>query len=190
MLLTVAIAVLNSYFYYPHEIFCMSNDNVGWCLIYTKPRQEKKVHIRLTEMNINSFLPTRKEFRVWHDRKKYINVPLFPSYVFIYIENIYNYYSGINVDGALYYVRTGKEIACVSEVVINSIKLLSDSSQDIEVSEKKFDVGQKMIISEGPLTGLSCEIVRFNSMEKLLVRVELLQRNILLTIPIGLLSTM
>jgi hypothetical protein len=46
-----------------------------------------------------------------------------------------------------------------------------------------------MVIGKGPLTGLSCEVVKYNNKEMLLVRVDLLQRNVLVTLPVEHLMT-
>ncbi|HTI08482.1 MAG TPA: UpxY family transcription antiterminator [Puia sp.] len=161
----------------------MNNFHAGWYLIYTKPRHEKKVHTRLNEMQINSFLPLTKKLRTWHDRKKYIDEPLFPSYVFIYLNSLQNYYEGIDAEGSLYYVRTGKEIARIQDSVVNNIKLVAEHAKDPEISETRFQPGHKLVISKGALTGLACEVIESNSKQKLLVRVDLLQRNILITLP-------
>ncbi len=161
----------------------MNNFLTGWYLIYTKPRHEKKVHAHLTEANINSYLPTKKMLRTWHDRKKYVDEPLFPSYVFIYLNDMQSFYRGMDTEGSLYYVRTGKQIARISETIINNIRLVTGGAKDLEVSDKQFHPGQKMVISQGPFTGLSCEVVQSNSKRKLLVRVDLLNRNLLLSMP-------
>jgi transcriptional antiterminator RfaH len=160
----------------------MSIFNSGWYLIYTKPRHEKKVHTRLAEKSLTTFLPTRKVLKNWHDRKKYIDEPLFPSYIFIYLNDMKSYYEGINTDGSLYYVKAGKEIARVNETVVNNIKLASAQSKDIEISDRSFQPGQQLVINKGILTGLSCEVVRVDNKKKFLVRVELLQRNLLLSL--------
>jgi len=155
----------------------------GWRLIYTKPRHEKKVHSHLAEIKVNSFLPTKKTLRTWHDRKKYIDEPLFPSYVFIYLNDMQNYYDGLDTEGFLYYVKLGKEIVRVNESVVDNIKLVTGQAKEIEVSDISFEPGQKLVIREGALTGLSCEVIQYNKKQKLLVRVELLKRSILLTVP-------
>jgi len=186
-LLAVAIALSFAYLNTNPITFAtplmMSNFKEGWYLIYTRPRHEKKVHSRLSELKIHSFLPTRKVLRNWHDRKKFIDEPLFPSYVFIYLNDLQSYYDGIDADGSLYYVKNGKEIARVNEMVIKNIQLLVRESKEMEVSEKRFLPGKKLVIQKGALTGLSCELIQFDNKEKLLVRVELLQRNIVLTLP-------
>jgi transcriptional antiterminator RfaH len=161
----------------------MNSFNAGWYLIYTRPRHEKKVHHRLSEMNINSFLPTKKMLRTWHDRKKYIDEPLFPSYVFIYLDDTQTYYKGIDIEGVLYFVRSGKEIARINESIVHNIQLLVSKGDDIEVSTDHFQPGQQLCICEGPLTGLSCEMIQSKGTRKILVRVQLLQRNLLVALP-------
>lgn len=198
MLLAVAIALLfwslalivervfiNAYF----KNLIMENFKSGWYLIYTRPRHEKKVHTRLSELEIDSFLPTRKEISVWHDRKKIIDKPLFPSYVFIYLKDIKNYYDGMDAEGTLYYVKTGKKIARVNEDIVDNIKLATEKVSDIEISDSHFRPGHKLVITQGALTGLSCEVVEYENKQKLLVRVDLLQRNVLLTMPEEFLTT-
>jgi transcriptional antiterminator RfaH len=161
----------------------MSNFCTGWYLIYTKPRHEKKVQMQMNEVNVSAFLPLTKKIRIWHDRKKIVEEPLFPSYVFVYLNDRQSYYEGMDADGALYYVRSGKEVARVRDSVVEGIRLIVDQAKDIEVSESRFLPGKKLVISHGALTGLSCEVVQNNNKPKILVRVDLLQRNILVALP-------
>ena len=56
-----------------------------WYAVYTKPRWEKKIHLVLTEKNIESYCPLNKVRRKWSDRIKTIEEPLFKSYVFVRI---------------------------------------------------------------------------------------------------------
>ncbi|MEO5562061.1 MAG: UpxY family transcription antiterminator, partial [Chitinophagaceae bacterium] len=157
----------------------------GWYVIYTKSRHEKRVTHKLAELEIIFFLPITKQLRKWSDRKKYIDLPLFPSYIFVYLDDMNDYYNSLSIPGVLCYVRFGGEIACVSEAVINNLKLLAGKELEIEIGSEYFQPGQQVVIRQGILTGLSCEFVRYNNKEKFLVRVNLLQRNILVTIPSG-----
>jgi transcription antitermination factor NusG len=160
----------------------MNNFASGWYLIYTKPHHERKVHSYLSAKDIPSYLPTRNVLRVWHDRKKYVNEPLFPSYVFVYLNNKQHYFESMDADGVLYYVRCGKEVVRVDARIIENIKLATSHAQELEVSKDDFKPGQKLVIAQGALTGLNCEVVQIDSVKKLLVRVDLLQRNLLLSI--------
>ena len=54
-----------------------------WYAIYTNPRAEKLVHLRLEETGVEAFLPLQKTYRQWSDRKKLVEKPLLSSYVFV-----------------------------------------------------------------------------------------------------------
>jgi len=57
-----------------------------WYALYTNPRQEKKVASRLQQVGIEVYCPLIIQVRQWSDRKKKVEVPLLPSYVFVNIE--------------------------------------------------------------------------------------------------------
>jgi len=58
---------------------------VPWFVLVVKGGTEKKVATKLQQINIDVFCPFQKETRQWSDRKKVVEVPLFPRYVFIRI---------------------------------------------------------------------------------------------------------
>ena len=162
----------------------MNTFKAGWFVIYTKPRHEKKVSEQLDRINICNFLPLVKKLRHWSDRVKYVDTPLFPSYLFVRLEDAQAYFNSMEMNGVLSYVRSGKQIAAVSETVINNLKLLIYNSPDsIEVCSEHIYVGEMLIIREGVFTGFCCEVVKYNGKQKALVRIGLLKRNILMDIP-------
>jgi len=65
----------------------MNTFNAGWYVIYTRPRHERKVAAELSIENIEFYLPITRVLRTWHDRKKYIDLPLFQSYIFVHLKN-------------------------------------------------------------------------------------------------------
>jgi len=157
----------------------------GWFVIYTKPNHERKIAEQLEKMDANSFLPSVKKLRVWSDRRKYMDMPLFPSYVFVHLTNIETYFESLGLKGVFYYVRDGDSIARVGEPVINNLRLIvGNFTSEIEVSSEYLHPGSVLTIREGPFTGFSCEVIQYKGKQKILVRIELLQRNILLDIPV------
>ena len=162
------------------EYMTSQNLNGGWYVAYTMPRHESKVSGTLLNLGVTNFLPKRKVLRVQSHRKKYIEAPLFPSYLFVYLENTENYIKCLNLDGILYFIRQGDRIAKVRNDVIEQIRLATDFASEIEISSHRFEEGCKMSIRKGPFAGMLCEIVNHNSKNKILVRVNLLQRNLLL----------
>lgn len=58
-----------------------------WYALYTEPRHEKKVAARLKQLGIEVYCPLIIQVRQWSDRKKKVEVPLLPSYVFVKLES-------------------------------------------------------------------------------------------------------
>jgi transcriptional antiterminator RfaH len=165
------------------KIIAMNTFKEGWYVLYTKPHHEKRVANGLAEMKTAFYLPTKETLRMRHDRRKFVNVPMFPSYVFVHLKSLRDYYDGLSVQGALQYVRFGSEIARISDKVVDDLRLIVQNVKDIEVSTDRFQQGQQLFIKDGPLTGVCCEVVKLGYKEKILVRIELLQRNLLITMP-------
>ena len=60
--------------------------NKQWIVVRSKPRSEKVVYKELVSKNIEAYLPLLKERRKWSDRKKWVEFPLFSSYLFVRID--------------------------------------------------------------------------------------------------------
>ncbi|GAA0555643.1 hypothetical protein GCM10009415_42040 [Chitinophaga japonensis] len=115
-------------------------------------------------------------------------MPLFPSYVFVRLNNLHEFFHGSSIEGTCDYVRFGNEVAKVSEAVIESVRLIERGAENVEVSDARFNPGERLTIQEGPLCGLTCEVVQHKGKDKLLVRVQMLQRSILADLPTHLLG--
>ena len=62
-------------------------ETVGkWYVVYTKPRQEKKLAEYAFKRNINYYLPLKESIRHYKYRKIKFTKPLFPGYIFIRID--------------------------------------------------------------------------------------------------------
>ena len=61
----------------------MKNNSEKWIAVYTKPRHEKTVSNDLYKKGYEVYLPLLREKRKWSDRKKWIEFPLFKSYLFV-----------------------------------------------------------------------------------------------------------
>lgn len=163
----------------------MKNFFSGWYVLYTKPKCEKKLAANLTSFDIEVYLPTICSVRKWNDRRKMLEMPLFPSYLFVYLGSFKDYYATLGAEGALFYIRFGKDIATVSDKVIRDMRALVDEGQNLEVSTDYFTPSEVVMIDEGPLAGLECEVVQHKDEEKILVRIQLLNRCLLVDVPVN-----
>src|SRR5215467_14292092 len=55
----------------------------NWHAAYTHARHEKKVAQQLEERGIEHFLPLYHSLRQWKDRRKELDLVLFPGYIFV-----------------------------------------------------------------------------------------------------------
>lgn len=161
----------------------MSKFASGWYLIYTRIKHEKKVALRLNLLDVNYYLPTQKKLRNWHDRKKYIDAPLFPCYLFVYMPDMDSYFKVHQIEGVLYFVKRGKELVKIPESQIFSIKAAVEHGKELEVIANDLPPGMEIEIAEGPLAGISAELIHFKNENRLLVRIALLGQHIVISVP-------
>lgn len=157
----------------------------GWHVLYVKSRHEKKVYDKLIELSLDAFLPLVKTVKKWSDRKKVVLQPLFPSYVFVNLTSSLDFHKALSVSGACAYIQFGKEYAKVTDQEISKVKFLveEDRITNIETNTPLPEIGEIKKISHGPLEGLKCEVLRVNNENKIIVRIDSLQQNIIATIP-------
>lgn len=157
----------------------------GWHVIYVKSRWEKRVYESLKEISLEPFLPLTKTLRQWSDRKKVIFRPLIPSYVFVNLNSPKEFHKALSVDGACSFIRFGKEYAKVTDKEINNMKFLVEDQNiiDLETNYQAPKVGEVRKINYGSLQGLECEVLKVNNTNKIVVRIDSLQQNIIATVP-------
>lgn len=116
-------------------------------MLYTLPNYEKKVNITLQKNKISTFLPLYKSERKWSDRKKIIEVPLFPNYIFIEITPAERF-KALDTFGVKCFVNCSGRPVLVRDTEISNIrKLLECTSLDIEA---KLVEGDHVRICKGP----------------------------------------
>lgn len=163
----------------------MKSSDSGWYVLYVKSHHERKVFDVLNDLSIRAFLPTIQVQSKRTDRKKIIEKLLFPSYVFVKISSSLEFYKTLSINGACMYIRFGMEYAKVSDVEINNIEILlrSNDLTEIETDAENFKVGDFRKISYGALSGLECQVLNISNTNKIIVRIDSLQKNIIATIP-------
>ena len=92
-----------------------------WIVVYTKARHEKTVVELLNEKEIETYLPLIRQRRKWSDRMKWVELPLFNSYVFVRTE-LKDQLSILQTRGVHHVVKFQKNIAVVPDVQIKNLK--------------------------------------------------------------------
>ena len=124
----------------------------SWYVLYTKPKNEKKVAERLTAAGYNVYCPLHKVKRQWSDRVKIIEEPLFKGYLFIQVED-HKRDQVFSFPGTVRYLFWLRRPALVCDTEIKTIqKWLGEyAHEDIDISD--ILPGDYVRITSGPFTG-------------------------------------
>jgi len=163
-------------------------DSRNWYAVYTKPRYEKKLTKYLIDKGIEAYLPLSKTIRQWSDRKKIVEVPLMSSYVFVNVIPD-QYYEVLNTPGAVKYIWFGGKPAIIPAKQIETLKLIIDSDLEVNCVSGIIPKGSIIKVASGPLKGLSGELLTYAGKHKVIVRIDHLDKVLMITISPQLLET-
>lgn len=162
----------------------LAGNAFSWYAVYTRPRAEKIVHNRLIELGIESFLPLYKTLRQWSDRKKVVEKPLFPSYLFVRV-NWKKYHEVCQVEGVVKFISFEGKAVPIPERQISNLKILVTGNVSIEISGEKLAKGDTVEVTNGVLAGLTGELIRIKRKNKVVVRIDRIDQNLILDIPVA-----
>ena len=165
------------------KLLIQNNDyEEKWYAVYTRPRAEKQVYQRLIEQDIETFLPLQKTYRKWSDRKKLVEKPLLSSYIFVKVKRK-NFPLVYKVNGVVKFVTFEGAPASIPQKQIDNLRLLINSDAEIEISSEKFATGDSVEVVSGSLIGLTGELIKIGSHNRVVVRIDRLDQNLILKIP-------
>ena len=154
-----------------------------WYAVYTNPRAEKLVHSRLTEIGIEVFLPLQKTYRQWSDRRKLIEKPLLSSYVFVKVIPA-DFPKVFKTTGVVKFISFDGHPVAIPQNQIDNLRLLVDSDAEIEVTTDILAKGDNVKVVGGSLIGLKGELISRKGKKRVVVRIDKLEQNIIVTIPV------
>ena len=150
--------------------------NKQWIAIRSKPRAEKVAFEQLVKKSIEAYLPLVKERRKWSDRKKWVELPLFSSYLFAKIELKESIFV-LQTHGVSSIVRFNGNIAVIKNGVVDTIRLALEGGYKLEPTEY-FTVGDDVEVIEGPMKGAQGIVFRLKGEDRLIIKIDALQQAI------------
>ena len=134
------------------------NGTEKWFVITSKPRSEQRAVDNLTSQHIEVYLPKIKRLKKRQGKKVIIEEVLFPNYLFIKLTIEKSNFNAIrSTRGVGSFVRFGLNYATINNELIAQLKTdLAESTEQntIEILTN-IDKGEQLIITEGPLQGLT-----------------------------------
>jgi transcription elongation factor/antiterminator RfaH len=147
-----------------------------WYALYLRSRHERAVELRLTERQIETFLPMIEEVRQYSDRKKRVSEPLFRGYLFVRTD-LRNRTSILQTDGVVKFVGIGSKPSPIPDGQIESIRLAGGKPSRIR-REQYLSSGEYVRVTSGPFEGIEGFVVTLKGSTRVVVSVECIGQSI------------
>jgi len=152
-----------------------SRDERHWYVACVRSCQEKNVADALGAHGVEHYLPLRREVRKWSDRRKIVECPVIPRFVFVRCRDAERV--GIMEEEPRiwrFLPFAGKAAVVRDEEMDAFRRMVEQGGRDVRFYDKPLAPGDRVRVAEGPLTGLVCELLEIEGGRCLAVRLGML----------------
>lgn len=147
-----------------------------WYALYTCPRHEKRVAAQITQRRIPCFLPLYRSVRRWKDRRKELELALFPGYVFVRIA-LRDRLRVLQLPSSVRLVSFNGQPAPLAETEIEGLRQRLHSGGRVQ-PHPYLRVGRRVRVHSGPMQGLEGIIVRKKDSCRVVFSIDLIMRSV------------
>ena len=147
-----------------------------WYALYTCPRHEKRVAEQLHQRRVSCFLPLYRSMRRWKDRRKELELALFPGYVFVRMQ-LDRRLQVLQVPGAVRLVSFNGKPAPLPAEEIEALQCRLSGSLRIE-PHPYLRTGRRVRVRNGAMQGLEGIVVRRKDRCRVVFSVDLIMRSV------------
>ena len=149
-----------------------------WYALYTRSNFEKRVSCELVAKQVENYLPVVEQFHQWKDRRKRVEVPVFPGYVFVRLRDTHTTrLEVLRTAGSVRILGQGDRIEPVPEAEIASIRRLLKARVPC-FAHPFLKEGAWVRVKSGPLRDVEGLLVRMKSKTRLVLSVALLSQSV------------
>ncbi len=147
-----------------------------WYVLRVRASREKSVASLLRYKGFTEFLPLYAASRRWSDRTKEVSVPLFPGYVFCRFD-AEKRLPILTTPHVVHVVGMAGVPAPVDEGEVTALQRVVASGLLLQ-PWPFLQIGQRIIIQEGPLRHVEGILTELKGLRNLIVSITLLQRSV------------
>lgn len=154
----------------------LENLDKRWVCLQVKAGGEVRSALGLKERGYETFVPVLEQKRLWSDRIKIVQAPLFIGYVFLRF-NADNCHPVVTAPGVLRFVGQGKMPSPIEDSEIEALQITTQKG--LLCGPCAFlEVGQEVEVRLAPFVSLRGKIVRFKNKQRLILSVNLIKRSV------------
>jgi transcription antitermination factor NusG len=131
---------------------------MSWYVIYTKSRYEKVVADKLNLLGIEVYCPLLKRKKLWSDRWKWVEEPLFRSYCFVQLEDK-DRDSIFTVPGVVRYLYHCGKPAIIREKEMDLLKKWLNEYDHDSLEAGNLNVNDRIRIRSGALLDKEAKVL-------------------------------
>jgi transcription antitermination factor NusG len=146
-----------------------------WYAGYTASRHEKRVAEHFAQRGVEHFLPLYETIHRWNNGRHRVQLPLFPSYIFVHIA-LRDRRRVIEVPGFVRLVGFNSLPCPLPEVDINRMKEALNKGVVAE-PYPYLTVGTRVEVRNGPLQGMTGILLRRQNKCRVVISVDLIMRS-------------
>ncbi|NVM23754.1 MAG: UpxY family transcription antiterminator [Desulfobacterales bacterium] len=154
-----------------------------WYVLHTRSRFEQVVFDGLEGKFLETFLPKITVVSKRRDRRKKIRIPLFPGYIFVRSDlNAYERLEIVKTIGVVRIVGNKDGPISVPDVAIDSLRIMVTGDNTV-VTGTRLKKGDRVMVVEGPLVGVTGTFVRYRGSGRVVVSIEALGQYAAVDVP-------
>jgi|SaaInlStandDraft_1057018.scaffolds.fasta_scaffold199944_2 transcriptional antiterminator RfaH len=149
-----------------------------WLPVHTKPRCEKKFTRYCDKYDITSYLPLKVKIRSKGRGTVRSELPMFPGYAFAWLsEEEKSLVSRTN--SIVRFVRLSRDQELSLREDLHSISILEKLQENqVVIVSPEIKVGEKILVSSGPLSGLNGIVEKRKGTHRVVVNVEMINQSV------------
>lgn len=141
-----------------------------WYVVYTKSKFENVVFEGFSKKKFEAFLPKMKVLSKRRDRRKMLDKPIFPGYVFVKSSMCAEKHIEIlKTVGVVNLIKNRKGPVPVDEESINSLKIMVTEKSENLITGSRFQPGDRVRVIYGPFTGVVGVLNKLKGKERVIV---------------------
>jgi len=147
-----------------------------WYAAYTTVRHEKVVAQQLEQRSVEAFLPLYRSLRRWKDRRKLVELALFPGYVFVKIV-IEERLRVLQVPGVVSLVGFNGKFPALPEPEITALRNGLENNLYAE-PHPYLRIGRRVRVVRGPMAGAEGILTRKKDKYRVVISIDVLMRSV------------
>lgn len=148
----------------------------NWYALYTCARHEKQVADQIERGSMTCFLPLYRSVRRWKDRRKELEVALFPGYVFVRMA-LENRLRVLQLPGVVRLVSFNGQPAVLPASEMEALQARLSSGVGVE-PHPYLRAGRRVRVRQGAMEGLEGIMVRRKDRCRVVFSIDLIQRSV------------